>query len=150
MWSPRGQMLLATTESNAFHVWDTRNFSHSRVWKTTSPVKSAAWSPDGTMLLVAYEKGRLIRDGHHSVNVLVKEPKLSTVSLEQTPLETKVTIDVSPDSELPGVCRAVIHDACRCRSAARLENPAGGPVDRVCWSPGGERLAVSFQEGQPG
>eukprot|EP01137_Pigoraptor_chileana_P012732 Opistho-2@65405 len=57
-WSPCGTRVFAASDSGAFRVWETQNWTCDR-WAPTPGAgrcKTAAWSPNGRVILFAFER----------------------------------------------------------------------------------------------
>jgi aladin len=85
-WSPSGEYLFAASQSAAFRVWRTSDWSASD-WQLSDACRFACWDPSGELLLVS-------KRGSAIVNMF------NFRSTAQT-LQGKVVVDCSADDELP-------------------------------------------------
>lgn len=114
-WAPSGDYVVSAKVSGAFHLWESYTWT-SQPWTTSQGgLSNAAWSPDGRVLLAAFDRSPALAAFHFAA----RPPSLEVHWLPV---------------ELPGLA-----------SVMGVGGGSGGccVVDKMAWDGSGKRLAVS-------
>lgn len=124
-WSPDGSKVFSATPSHLFRVWETTKWS-CEVWtKCIGRLKTACWSPDGSVLLFATEI----------------EPIIYSLSFSTAQDERKAVIGGSHSA-----VAAVDLSEVMIQGEDGNDIKVGGLVHTMVWDQTGERLAVLLQD----
>eukprot|EP00249_Psilotum_nudum_P001292 c13686_g1_i1 orf=43-1449(+) len=55
-WSPKADYLLSATTNGSFHIWETDIWTSERWSSAGGSVVSASWNPEGSILLIAFDR----------------------------------------------------------------------------------------------
>ncbi|KAL6272218.1 hypothetical protein ACE6H2_022910 [Prunus campanulata] len=126
-WSPTGDYFFSAKFDGTFYLWETNTWT-SEPWSSTSGfVKGASWDPDGHMILLAFSKSSTLG----SIHFASKPP-----SLVMTPEALRMDLNSQLDAHLLPVELPEIMSLTNSQT-----------IEKIAWDASGERLAVSFKEG---